>query len=214
MSRFLRRFLSVYEQVKLVIWPLLGVLSFLLIWRLATNRSVVYLTINSWHSRWGDIVFPYITHLGSVSAAVLISLLLVVIRRPIGYVLATAYMFTATISFTLKILVGFPRPYRYFIDQLHNIYFVPGIEVLDNLRSFPSGHSVCAFTAATVLSYYTRNKVWSLLYLSLALLVAYSRMYLNQHFLEDVSAGAVIGVFFSMIWLSYFADEKHSLSGK
>ncbi|RFS19080.1 phosphatase PAP2 family protein [Chitinophaga silvatica] len=214
MNSFIKKFLKVYEQVKLLVWPLLTILIIFFIWRLIADRATVYLTINSYHTRWGDVLFPLVTQLGSVAAAVLLSLLFVIIRRPVGYILATAYMFTATISFSLKVLVGYPRPYRYFMDKLHELYFVPGVEVLNNFRSFPSGHSVCAFTAATVLSYYSRNKYWSFLFLFLAVLVAYSRMYLNQHFLEDVSAGAVIGVFFSMIWLSFFADEKVTFSGK
>jgi membrane-associated phospholipid phosphatase len=212
MKKFVNSFLRVYKEVKVLLWPLLGILAALLYWRLMVDRPTVYLQINRLHTAWGDRFFPLVTHLGSVSAAVLISLLLVLVRRQMGFVMATAYMFTAVISFTLKFLVGYPRPYRYFFNRLHDLYLVPGVEILDNLRSFPSGHSICAFTAATVLSYYARNKKFALLYLFLALLVAYSRMYLNQHFLEDVSAGAIVGVFFTMVWLSFFGEEKQKPS--
>jgi len=210
MSVFFEKFVNVYRQLKYFTWPYAAIVLGVLITRLCMTRTDVYFFINGLHTSTGDFVFPYITQLGSTSAAVLISLLLILFRKRMGAVMATAYIFTATLSFTLKALVGFPRPHRFFSERLHDIYFVPGVVVLDNFRSFPSGHSVCAFTAATVLAYYTRNKAWSLVYLALALLVAYSRMYMSQHFLEDVTAGSLLGVFFSMVWLSFFGRNGSS----
>ncbi len=63
--------------------------------------------------------------------------------------------------------------------------------------SFPSGHAATAFALAWVL---TRR--WRRLgpaFFLLALLVSYSRLYLNRHFLSDVVAGAVIGLL--VAWL-------------
>ncbi|MGO4291447.1 phosphatase PAP2 family protein [Chitinophaga sp. RAB17] len=215
MNAFLQKFIKVYQQLKYFIWPYAAVVFVVLFIRLLfTNRVDAYFFINGLHTPAGDFLFPYITELGSTSAAVLISLLLLLIRKRMGAVMATAYLFTATISFTIKALVGFPRPHRYFTGRLHDIYFVPGVVVLDNFRSFPSGHSVCAFTAATVLAYYAKNRYLGLLYLVLAMLVAYSRMYMSQHFLEDVTAGSLVGVFFTMVWLSFFGRKEAQLSGQ
>lgn len=212
MNTFLQRLLRVYQEVKWLVWPFVLIVLTILCLRLIVTRQDAYFFINKLHTPAGDFIFPYITELGSVSAAVLISLLLLLISKRKGAMMATAYLFTAAISFSLKAMIGFPRPHRYFATQLSDIYFVPGVAVLDNFRSFPSGHSVCAFTAATVLSYYTKNKGWSLLYLALAMLVGYSRMYMSQHFLEDVTAGASLGVFFSMVWLSLFKRNTAPVS--
>ncbi|CAL1518289.1 phosphatase PAP2 family protein [Chitinophaga sp. MM2321] len=209
---FLQQFRQVYQQLKWLIWPFTVVLTAILITRYLYTREEVYFYINSLHTAWGDLLFPYITELGSVGACIVLSVLLFVINKRMGFVLATAYCFTAVINFTLKFLVAFPRPHRYFEQRLHDIYFIPGVAVLDNFRSFPSGHSVCAFTAATILSYYTKNKYWSVLYLLLAMLVAYSRMYLSQHFLEDVTAGATVGIILTMTWLSYIAGKGYGAS--
>jgi len=38
-------------------------------------------------------------------------------------------------------------------------------------------------------------------------MVGYSRMYLSEHFFEDVTAGSVIGVVPTVIWL-YWLDNK------
>ncbi len=58
--------------------------------------------------------------------------------------------------------------------------------------SFPSGHSVTAFTMAYVCSrVYPR---YALLFYGLAGLVALSRIYLVKHFPSDVVAGAAVGI--------------------
>ncbi len=214
MNAFLKNFARVYQQVKWLVWPFALIVIAVLVTRLTVSRQDAYFFINKLHTPAGDLLFPHITELGSVSAAVLISLLLILVNRCAGTMMATAYLFTAAISFTLKAIIGFPRPHRYFASRLQEIYFVPGVSVLDNFRSFPSGHSVCAFTAATVLSYYAKNKYLCLVYLALAMLVGYSRMYMSQHFLEDVTAGATLGVFFSMVWLSIFRGKTEQLSGQ
>ncbi|TWF42595.1 membrane-associated phospholipid phosphatase [Chitinophaga polysaccharea] len=212
MRVFLERFKQVTQRLALFLWPLITVLLGILLARLTVSRTTAYFFINHLHTPAGDLVFPYITELGSTVAAILLSAALLVFHRRIGMVLGSAYLFTAAIGGVLKIWIGFPRPHRYFEHRLHDIYFVPGVQVLDNFRSFPSGHTICAFTAATVLAYYAHNRYWSLLYLVLAMLVGYSRMYMSQHFLEDVTAGAIIGVFFTMVWLSIFGGKEEQLS--
>lgn len=57
--------------------------------------------------------------------------------------------------------------------------------------SFPSGHTMASFAAATVLWHWNR-KVGLAAYV-LAGLIAFSRLYLFVHFPSDVLAGAVIG---------------------
>ena len=58
--------------------------------------------------------------------------------------------------------------------------------------SFPSGHTMVSFAAATVLWHWNR-KVGIAAYL-FAAIIAFSRLYLFVHFPSDVFAGAVIGI--------------------
>ncbi len=58
--------------------------------------------------------------------------------------------------------------------------------------SFPSGHALSSFAAATVLSLTDRRLGW--LAIPLACLIALSRVALYVHFPSDVLAGAVLGV--------------------
>lgn len=81
--------------------------------------------------------------------------------------------------------------------QLH---IVDNVDVLTHL-SFPSGHAGTIFTAACFLSLISmRERSWySLSLLFIATLVAYSRIYLCQHFYTDVYAGALIGGWTTLI---------------
>lgn len=58
--------------------------------------------------------------------------------------------------------------------------------------SFPSSHTANAFAVATVLARRWRRS--APVGFALALLVGYSRMYLNKHWLIDVVMGAIVGV--------------------
>jgi undecaprenyl-diphosphatase len=58
--------------------------------------------------------------------------------------------------------------------------------------SFPSSHAANAFALAWVLGARWRRGIP--VFFALALLVAFSRMYLNRHYLSDVVVGAFIGV--------------------
>ena len=49
-----------------------------------------------------------------------------------------------------------------------------------------------------VLAMATDKKPLHVLYLTLAILVGYSRVYLSQHFAVDVLVGSMVGIFFSL----------------
>ena len=58
--------------------------------------------------------------------------------------------------------------------------------------SFPSSHAANAFALAWVLTARWKRLGWG--FFPVAILVAYSRMYLNRHFLSDVVVGAAVGM--------------------
>lgn len=58
--------------------------------------------------------------------------------------------------------------------------------------SFPSGHSATAFALAWVLA--KRFRRLGPAFLAIAAVIAFSRMYLNRHYLSDVTVGAAIGL--------------------
>lgn len=91
-----------------------------------------------------------------------------------------------------KDVIGRPRPlerFRHDIDQGKAVIYTP-YETL-TARSFPSGHSQAAFTAATFLFLYFRR--FGALLFTCAATVAFSRVYVGSHFPADVLAGSAFG---------------------
>lgn len=57
--------------------------------------------------------------------------------------------------------------------------------------TFPSNHAANFFTLAAVLTFFYRKRRWIPLFI--AVLVAYSRVYVGRHYPLDVLAGAILG---------------------
>lgn len=74
--------------------------------------------------------------------------------------------------------------------------------------SFPSSHAANAFALAWILG--ARWRRGAPLFLALALTVAFSRMYLNRHFLSDVLAGALIGMICSWAAASWLPLRRRA----
>lgn len=187
--------------------PYIVLLVIVLISKLFYSKEDIYFFINGLHFHAGDIFFPFITAFGNATSAFVVCLLLLFVSYRSSILMASSLLLTTLINMPLKDLFYAPRPSLYFADAPHSIYFVPNVQVLSNNFSFPSGHTVCAFTIATVLTYITPRKIFGYIYLLLALLVGYSRMYLSQHFLEDVTAGSALAIVVTLLWLSWFDNR-------
>lgn len=184
--------------------PYCALLILVLLMKILFSKEEIYFFINGLHFSLGDVLFPYATELGSSVTAVVICLLLLFVSYRSSLLMASSLIVTTIINVSLKNLFNAPRPSVYFANHTRPIYYVPDVEVLSNNFSFPSGHTVCAFTIAMVLTYITPNKKMGILYLLYALLVAYSRMYMSQHFLEDVTAGSIVATVITFSWLAWF----------
>ncbi|MDO4438268.1 MAG: phosphatase PAP2 family protein [Eubacteriales bacterium] len=135
--------------------------------------------------------FKFITSLGNAGwfwiALALVLLIFKKTRRTgTGTLLSLGTGFIITNLF-LKNIVRRTRPYDAYS------FIVPLIEHPSDF-SFPSGHTCASFAAAFVL-YRAFPKKYSWLFLLLAVLIAFSRLYLGVHYPSDVLAGFVIGAF-------------------
>jgi membrane-associated phospholipid phosphatase len=203
---------GVITKIRVMLVPYLVILAFCLVISVVYNRDQIYFTINSWHFPLGDTFFALWTNMGDGITCVIISLLLLILNYRWGFLMATSYALTSLIAQTLKLIFQAPRPVIYFKDQASRMYLIKGVEMLET-HSFPSGHSVSGFAMAVVLTYIIPKKNWGIFFLIMALLIAYSRVYLSEHFFEDVTAGSAIGVFVTVFWIKWI-DSKPFIHSK
>lgn len=195
-----------YNKVWLFLIPYLVILIACLTIKTIYTREQIYFAVNGLHTAWGDWLFPLLTNLGDGLALIILALIIALFSYRKSFLLITAYGVTALVAQILKFMFDMPRPYLYFQAQHSKMYFVKGIHML-SYHSFPSGHTVTAFSACITLAYLFRNKYLDLLMLLVALSIGYSRMYLSEHFFEDVTAGSAVGVFITLFWL-YWLDNR------
>lgn len=195
-----------FYKISALLYPYLVLLLIAVLLLLLFSKEELYFAVNQYHTSFTDVFFVYVTALGASIGCIIISIIVLLFNFRKGFLLATSYLITFAASQAIKHLVKAPRPHLFFSKQLHEIYLIKGVVML-NTNSFPSGHSVSAFTAALVLTYVAKNKTIGPLLLITAVLVAYSRMYLSEHFLIDVTAGSVLGVFVPSCWL-YWIDKQ------
>ena len=154
------------------------------------NAELTFLNaLQAMHTPTLDGVMCFFTHLGDSGFvwAALTALLLVFRRtRRVGWVLAAALVFDAVLcNLLLKPLVARVRP----CDILTEVQLL--IPRPDDF-SFPSGHTAASFASVTAL-WLAGKKRWALAALPLAVLIAFSRMYLCVHFPTDILGGMVLG---------------------
>jgi membrane-associated phospholipid phosphatase len=158
------------------------------------SKADIHIFINSHHSTFGDVFFKYFTYLGEgwLFLAAIPMALFVSSRSGIHLAFTGLFTLLLTALFKRVFFEGEPRPIEYF-KNIYDLYLVPGVD-LHSWNSFPSGHTMAAFSVFLALATWARNKWVVLLCFFMAFGVGYSRMYLSQHFLLDVEAGAILGI--------------------
>ena len=174
---------------------------------ICNEKANLHLWIISFNSPIADVFFRYITFVGDwIPYAVVAGLLFYKYRMAI-FVLVSQ-LATGLVSIIIKQTWNEPRPVLYFKEHFPNIQLhqIAG-EHMHSSHSFPSGHTITAFSFFLALSFFTKRPSLHFLYFILALLVGYSRVYLSQHFTIDVLAGSFIGVSVTILCKYYF-DKK------
>jgi len=203
---------TVLRKIKWMVVPYLAILIICMCIKLAFTKSEIYFAVNGLYSSWADAIAPYVTDLGNGWTAVAIAVLLLFFSYRKALIVASSFAITSLIGAQLiKYIFDAPRPKLYFRDQIKHLRFIKGVEIL-SYHSFPSGHTITAFMLAVLATYWSRNKALGPVFLLIAVLVGYSRMYLSEHFFEDVVPGSVIGVVMTVTWL-YWLDNRKFIQG-
>jgi len=173
------------------------------------SKGNAHLILNQYRFEFCDYFFCYATFLGDFIAVIAVVLLLCFFRYRFALLVALSNIVAALITQLLKhtLFSDVERPKKFF-EGIHNLNLVAGYEnYLYN--SFPSGHSTSAFATFFCLALILENRFLKFLMFITALTVGFSRIYLSQHFLNDVYAGSLIGVIISFIIYQFvFLSER------
>lgn len=155
------------------------------------RKAEIHLYLNSLHSPFGDWLFKWGTYAGDgwVFLPALFPVLLAKRKFLLGYLLAALLTLFSVAG--LKNYFKEPRPARYFEGETE-LHLVQDVK-MHYARSFPSGHTTTAFVCFGYLAFLSPRAGLQLALALLSLMVAYSRIYLSQHFLADTVAGAALG---------------------
>ncbi len=180
------------------LWVFLGII--LIIW----NKAEIHLFLNQYHSVFFDTFFRSVTFLGD-------GLMILIL-----FIICLFFTFKKTLSlgvsgtmagllaqfFKRAVFSDCPRP-KAFFEGISNLYFVPGVDIHTSY-SFPSGHAATAFALFISLALFSSNKLVQSCLILLAILTAYSRIYLSQHFLVDIYFGGLLGILVAFIIYYFF----------
>jgi membrane-associated phospholipid phosphatase len=151
-----------------------------------------FVLINSSWNPKADVFFTYLTYLGDGLIWVPLLLFLVLYKRHHFLTVLVAMIICTFLTHFAKQVIFYSalRPGGLFRELVRP---VPGVR-LHLKNSFPSGHTSQAFTLALLFAH-LRKRTWACFAFPLiAFFVGYSRVYLAQHFLTDVTAGAFVGI--------------------
>ena len=157
------------------------------------GRNAFQLWANTFHLPILDQIFARLTHLGDglVFAVLLVGTLFWRFRWALGAAITGLVTLMFVHVFKEILFHEAPRPGSVF-SGMDGLHYVPGIDI-HLINTFPSGHTTAAFAAYGFLALAINKPRVSWVMILLAVGVGYSRIYLMQHFLTDVLAGAWMG---------------------
>jgi undecaprenyl-diphosphatase len=125
-------------------------------------------------------------------------------KRKEAAVVAVCMMVTVAVTDPVTARVLKPLFGRY--RPCHPEYFIEGAHFLSGMRhtySFPSVHAANIAGQAMLLTLFYPG--WKWVYISFALFIGYSRIYVGVHYPADVAAGALFGTAVgSVVYLCWF----------
>lgn len=145
------------------------------------------------HNRVTDLIFPLLSRIGNAGAVWLTAAIFLGYNRhtrSFALMLFFSMVLAHIISQILKPIIGRPRP---FVQS-------PGVRLLIHTPggySCPSGHSASSFAAATVIWLFSSR--FGTAALILAVLIAFSRVFLFVHYPSDTILGSLLGVLCAFI---------------
>ena len=171
----------------------------------------LHIKLNKFHNAFGNFLFYYITFLGDGITATIVVVMLLAVKYKDAILVGLCVLVSSAVTQLLKhtLFSDYVRPKKFF-EGVYQLNFVQGIDNY-SYYSFPSGHTTVAFSLYFSLAVLVKNNNLKFLFFIIALSAGFSRIYLSQHFFEDVYAGSCIGVSCSF-FICYFLNKSKRIS--
>ena len=160
--------------------------------------------LHSLHTPILDKIMQLITHLGDAGIIwIILTIVMILIpkTRKSGVIMAAALIVDVILcNVILKNLIARVRPYD--VNTAVQVLVAKPKDF-----SFPSGHTAASFASVTALYLAGEKKLWKPA-LALAILIAFSRMYLYVHYPTDILGGVIFGSLSA--WIGYQCSKKCS----
>lgn len=158
------------------------------------GKAGTFLLFNPVHHEWLDHFFKAETFVGDGWFSIILGLLLILNReKERGIQVLAGFAISGLLAQLIKSFVYAPRPMALIPGSTYP-YFLPDY-TLNAWNSFPSGHTTSAFCFTAILAWSSGSNTFKFWLAIIALLTGYSRIYLGQHFPDDVISGALLGLF-------------------
>jgi undecaprenyl-diphosphatase len=141
-----------------------------------------------------DVIMPFITNKNNFSVPLLLILLaLLIFGGKKGRIAVLLGVIVVVLSDQLSSSVIKPLVRR--IRPCHPDFLIEGARYLIGTKrsfAFPSSHAANMASTALWFSYQYKRYTW--IFVAIAILVGYSRIYVGVHYLIDVLGGYIVGV--------------------
>ena len=184
-------------MIKLIRQNLWFVIPFIIVWiaalvvQLTVSKAEIHMALNGYHTPFLDVFFKYYTEVGGWIPVAVAIIYFLFVKVKWGTLLSANLAVATLITSILKQLFRMPRPKLFFQELDIALPLVEGVKLHSTL-SFPSGHTTACFALFFSLALFTKKSWLKFVCFIAACLGAYSRIYLSQHFLEDILAGSLI----------------------
>ena len=166
----------------IILYAVLVTLSVIFMDKILAFDLMLYSNLTALQTPWLNSMFTSITFMGSLIFWVLIASMLWISKdKKLSTYLFLGLVIDTIVILFLKFGIGRPRP---------------EITVFSEIGpSFPSAHTSRAFLGASIIKHYRE------ILIVIAILVAFSRLYLGVHYFSDVVFGAMNGILISIVVL-------------
>ena len=181
-----------------------------------TDKFSLHQHFNQWVGNfYCNLFFKWITFLGDGLFIVIFSIAIMFFNFRLGTFIIISYCLSGLTTQFLKLNVfdDINRPFYFYSYYNFKIKIVEGVNMHIH-NSFPSGHSTAAWSLFFGLSLWVKNNPFKFVLILLGIFTSFSRVYLSQHFFEDIITGAIIGSVFSFFIYYFLYHSKFSLKWK